>query len=724
MKPKFSLRIKDLGSEEAGSSTSTQSTPKKKYTRHLSMHHEKEIQKKREAKKKEIEQAVIYCRENSCKGYKAITDLNLKFCKDPRTINARLEKEVVAGEEQRILTVTEERTLVRYLINRNRACQGLHEEQVSGVVLNMLRVRRERNKRLKSKQDGGWGKKVPLSVNAKSALHCGKVGRSFFRRFRAEHPEVKPKLQHKVSVKRGLRCTKEMAIDYLDSLAKLLIETGIAPELKKTDPGIWVGEIDVTRIWAHDETPQLINYNASGQSKKKIFAGTSEDCSELSKENRESVTVQPFSNFAGELAMVQVVFSGAGITNHMCPKNAAEKIPNLFISVTEKGSTTGQSLLPAYKHLFDTSISTMRQARATDEAHVIIAEGHKSRFEGNLLRFCVENKMEQFIIWPDTSGATQKHDQINSQLHSKYEDVKSAMFSSYSDINRECFMNILAECIKDWATPEKLIKAGKKVGITSTGLSVEWMDQEMFARAEAILNPTTPTKPDTVEIPSPVGVRRNSAKYWKSKFTEAMGQLTARQHLEYPLENVNGLLPFKTVKPTSTQRKKITDVHGSLSATEVMKLVEAKEQEDIKKGEKKKERLEMKEALKMKFFACKEKCCCGAGKCEAFDLQQCSVCKNVLKSKCGKKACRSEDGGPEMILVSARREKAKKKRTKKNYENLAESEDEEQQYGDDDEEFYEESHEMYEYGLEEESGINLMVPVSDDEDIDIHVDTL
>ena len=61
---------------------------------------------------------------------------------------------------------------------------------------------------------------------------------------------MKPKLRHKVSVKRGLRFTKEMVFDYLDSLAQLLIEVGIAPELKKTAPGIWVGDIDVTRIWA------------------------------------------------------------------------------------------------------------------------------------------------------------------------------------------------------------------------------------------------------------------------------------------------------------------------------------------------------------------------------------------------------------------------------------------------------------------------------------------
>ena len=96
-----------------------------------------------------MQQAVAYCRHNNCKGYKAIADLNLQYCKDPRTINACLEKEVVAGEKQRILTTHEERTLVRYMINRNQACQGLNDDQVSGVVLNILRVRRERNRRFK-----------------------------------------------------------------------------------------------------------------------------------------------------------------------------------------------------------------------------------------------------------------------------------------------------------------------------------------------------------------------------------------------------------------------------------------------------------------------------------------------------------------------------------------------------------------------------------------------
>ena len=113
---------------------------------------------------------------------------------------------------------------------------------------------------------------------------------------------MKPKSQHKVSLKRGLRCTKEMAIEYLDELAWLLIEVGMAPELKRSAPGVWESSIDLTQIWAHNEMLQFINFNASGQSRKKMYAGSGHDCSKLSKENQESVTVQPFSNFTGELA--------------------------------------------------------------------------------------------------------------------------------------------------------------------------------------------------------------------------------------------------------------------------------------------------------------------------------------------------------------------------------------------------------------------------------------
>ena len=663
MKPKFTLRISSPDSVVSTSLT-TSSTPinpteKKRYTRHLSLSHEKEQKRKREAKRKDIEAAVEYCRANGCKGYKAIADLGLADV-DARTINSHLEREVVAGRKQKILTDNEEKSLVRYIINRNRACQGLNDKQIGGVVLNILRVRLERNRRLRGINGHNW-QGIPLSEAAKKAIDSSKVSRSFFRRFRTAYPEVRPKSQHKVSLKRGLRCTKEMAIDYIDELAKLLIQVGIAPDLKQTAPGIWVGPVNVSRIWAHDETPQFINFNASGQSKKKVYAGSGHDCSKLSKENRESVTVQPFSNFAGEVGLVQVIFAGSGLTSHMCPANAAAKIPNLLVSVNESGCSTGDTLFAAYQEL--STVISKRRGESEMETNVVIADGHKSRFDIKLMRLCDVKGLDQFILWPDTSGATQKHDQINAQLHSKYEEKKSIMYTEYSDVNRECFMNILSDVITEWATKENLTKAGKRVGITNEGLSVEWMDQSMFERAAAVLHPESPMKtPTELPVTSPEGVRKNSAEYWKSKYDQAKEFYSARQTLEYPLEQVEGLLPYKKVKPAASIKKKITDVHGSLKATEVRELIEQKEEEERQKEERRKEKVEQKENMVSTFLKCKEQCLCKTKACKAMQLQQCSVCRNVLKSKCTKKACKVDGEAPAMILVAARKDKSEKTR--------------------------------------------------------------
>jgi len=51
----------------------------------------------------------------------------------------------------------------------------------------------------------------------------------------------------------------------------------------------------------------------------------------------------------------------------------------------------------------------------------------------------------------------------------------------------------------------------------------------MFERAAAILNPGSPTTPAICfEVKSPEGVRKESANYWKSKYTQLQEKLTAR----------------------------------------------------------------------------------------------------------------------------------------------------------------------------------------------------
>ena len=48
----------------------------------------------------------------------------------------------------------------------------------------------------------------------------------------------------------------------------------------------------------------------------------------------------------------------------------------------------------------------------TEQSDIIIADGHKSRFDGKVMDHCESNFLEQFILPPDTPRVTQKHDHI------------------------------------------------------------------------------------------------------------------------------------------------------------------------------------------------------------------------------------------------------------------------------------------------------------------------
>ena len=232
-------------------------------------------------------------------------------------------------------------------------------------------------------------------------------------------------------------------------------------------------------------------------------------------------------------------------------------------------------------------------------------------------------------------------------------------------------MNILAEIWNGWATPERIEKAGKRVGISKDGLNVNWMDKSKFEQAAAILSPPTPTKTlDALpKVKTPEGVRRYSAKNWKALYLQRTEQVHASREEDFQLETVPGLLPFKKVRPTETVRRRITDVHGSLKATEVRALIEKKEAEEKQKEERKAELRLQKEETKLKLKKCQEACVCKAKVCEAIDLLQCSVCKNVQKSQCNKKACKQDGETPVMIQVAAKKEKRKGWKRKKNEEN-------------------------------------------------------
>lgn len=184
---------------------------------HRSAADDKLLQRRYSEKKDQMNAAVQYCIENNCKGYAAINSGKFPLIRDPRTINRRLlstpvTQRITTGDEKkhlRLLTSNEEECLVKYMINKNRACQGLSRGEVEKLIIDMIKIRDGMN------QSRGGRKFIKLSHNARKVIEKNKVGRGFWRRFIAAHPEVFPKRPGTVSINRALNCTRDMATTYL-----------------------------------------------------------------------------------------------------------------------------------------------------------------------------------------------------------------------------------------------------------------------------------------------------------------------------------------------------------------------------------------------------------------------------------------------------------------------------------------------------------------------------
>jgi len=233
-------------------------------------------------------------------------------------------------------------------------------------------------------------------------------------------------------------------------------------------------------------------------------------------------------------------------------------------------------------------------------------------------------------------------------------------------------MNLLSEIWNEWATPESIQKAGKKVGITDKGLDIDWMDQAKFERAEAIINPpssSTPVKAgssstSTSCIDSPPNVRKGSAAYYKVKFEKAQEKIQNLESTPLDASTVPSVFTYDRIKPKKTTNQRITAVHGSMTAKNILNVVRENNKKNEEKEQKKKENKGKKQRECEMFLLCKDKCKCEKpnGKCAALALKQCSVCKSVLRSQCGKKACRTPDG-VKPAMIKAIESKAQKNST-------------------------------------------------------------
>ena len=91
-------------------------------------HHQSQVldslnEKQTVAKETALIEAVEWCKLNGHRGWRAVNSGLFHGIKDPRTINKRLDEVTETGKEKgccKILTSTEEESLLRYIKNRNR----------------------------------------------------------------------------------------------------------------------------------------------------------------------------------------------------------------------------------------------------------------------------------------------------------------------------------------------------------------------------------------------------------------------------------------------------------------------------------------------------------------------------------------------------------------------------------------------------------------------------
>ena len=254
---------------------------------------------------------------------------------------------------------------------------------------------------------------------------------------------------------------------------------------------------------------------------------------------------------SGLVCVCQVIFGTTGLTNHMAPKTVVDKIDNLLISTTDTGCQDHTSLLSCYK-LFDKCLDEKK----TERPVVLTSDGHSSRFDYEILKFCHEKKIRLFISPSDTTWVTQLLDQCNRNIHLEYKVAKDDLFTPMMKVNRERegFMLSLAKMWDKWATSKLIRKAAKRVGISAVGLNVNDMQLEKFAQAANLVENERPAK----------HLRKGSAAYWKEKFEMAQQTIRDCEEKSIQSENIPGLLTTQKMKPKQASKSTRVTLSSSL----------------------------------------------------------------------------------------------------------------------------------------------------------------
>ena len=173
--------------------------------------------------------------------------------------------------------------------------------------------------------------------------------------------------------------------------------------------------------------------------------------------------------------------------------------------------------------------------------------------------------------------------------------------------------------------------------------------------------------------------------YWKSKFLSAQSLIEETHERSLQLGHIPGLLTIKKIKAKKTETNiRVTQVCGSMEGKNILQVVKSIKDKKAQKAKAQVEKENQKLKERESFYRCKERCICQKPKCEASGLNECSSCHNIIRSNCGKAACRKNGECPIMINSSAVVTNARKSLTQK-FQQSDESDEDVNDYTDEDE---------------------------------------
>ena len=298
---------------------------------------------------------------------------------------------------------------------------------------------------------------------------------------------------------------------------------------------------------------------------------------------------------------------------------------------------------------------------------VLCLDNHASRYSEEVLKAASGQSsrlgIRLFTEEPMTSGFLQSLDQYNATFHRRYNQGRDAYKAAYEARHKTpCTTYGMVEFVKvlagdaelglpgmwfSWANPFDIVTAWRNVGIAGNVLAPELIDRTEFIDQPAVVPVPSPQQGTPGAAGSPHATRKRAADLAKTPDGMVSGSLESERakvqrllahaeeleaELDMPFNPTTGgvLVPTAVTRPDKAAarrgRKRLSDLHGSVTMRDVGGEAEKRRLEDEAKEEaakeKKRQAAEKKEeasrtaALAISGFErCEHGCACGVVPC-------------------------------------------------------------------------------------------------------------